>query len=292
MRKAQHEGPAESSRRTTARPTKEVGRRELDRDDHDPRLRRRGVSVLGEQTFSSVLVRAFSYDGMAVLRQREPEGSSSRVLWFVRYGAGAVSAGQGETFEAGDTVVLPRDESVTLTAAAPGEIWEIVLGGEGRWWPPFLCVSRPTASSAAAVALASAALKGVPQPSESEVEQLRSVFEALAEFTAVSAAPEAWGIDPIARRADAVIAENAHDPDFSVERLARMLSVSRRHLTRVLSRAGRAPADRIRDVRLSRVRAAWDAHGDELLRDDFLARWFGFRSARALRESLSRAASR
>lgn len=288
MGRAQHEGPAPTSRRATAQPTQEVARRVRERDDRVPRLDHRRVSIVGERRFAGVIVRALACDDMSVLHVGRPEGSPSRVLWFVRRGAGSVSAGREESFGAGDTIVLPRDEPVTLTAAAPAEVWEIALGGKGRWWPPSLCVSRPTASSAAAVALAAAILKGMPRPTDAEVEQLRGVFEALVQSTAASAAPGAHGVDPIVRRADAVIAEQAHDPEFSVERLAQMLSVSRRHLTRVLSHAGRAPADRIRDVRLSRVRVAWDAHGDELLRDDLLARWFGFRSARALRESLSR----
>lgn len=286
------ERPPSALDRAAARPSPGVAPREEARDDDISTPPHRLLAIDRGRGFAGVTVRALNYRAMTVLHHGRPDAGATRALWFIQHGAGAVVGEHGVNFDAGDTIVLPRSRQVTITTTAPGKVLEVALSGEGRWWPASVCVSRPTSSSVATIALASAVLRGMPRPSDSEIDQLRSVFEALSLSTAASAATprgEEEKTDPLVRRADAVIAANAHEPDFSVESLAGMLSVSRRHLTRVLSRAGRAPADRIRDVRLGRVRTAWDAHGDELLRDDLLARWFGFRSARALRESLSRA---
>lgn len=252
-----------------------------------PALSESGASIAIEKQFAGVTVRAVRQDAMTVRDAAEGAGDAAGSLWLVQRGSGTVRSATEIDFRAGDAIVVPPAMSVAVTAVSPLEMLHLLFRGKARWWPSSVWVSGPTASSVIAFALASSVLTATPSPTHLEGGHLRSALEIIALSTVMATAGTSR-TDPLVNRADAVIVENAHDPDFTVETLARRLSVSRRHLTRVLSEAGRSPAHRIRDVRVARARAAWAAHGDELFRDDLLARWFGFRSARALRENLSR----
>lgn len=245
-----------------------------------------GTSIVSERELAGVIVRAVRHVATTVVGGERGDDVTAGSLWLVQRGSGTVRGAPDLDVRAGDAVVVPPT-AVTVAASTPLEMLHVVLRGKARWWPSSVCVSRPTASSVIAFALASSVLTAMPQPTRLELGHLRSALEIVV-LSTVMAAAGTPRVDPLVGRADAVIAENAHDPDFTVEMLAQKLSVSRRHLTRILSEAGRSPAHRIRDVRISRARSAWAAQGDDLLHDDLLARWFGFRSARSLRENLFR----
>ncbi len=94
----------------------------------------------------------------------------------------------------------------------------------------------------------------------------------------------------IARAARRLLAENASDPTYTVERAAHEIGVSRPHLTRVLSAAGASPRDILRSSRLEAARRAFalDPRADPLT----VAERSGFRSVRALRSALKLDAQR
>jgi transcriptional regulator GlxA family with amidase domain len=93
--------------------------------------------------------------------------------------------------------------------------------------------------------------------------------------------------DPsLVERADMVIGERARSANFTVDALARHLSLSRRHLARAFATAdGIPPRQRLRRARLAHADAALLAAGADGLRDEELAHLCGFPSARALRDA-------
>ncbi|MEV7826654.1 hypothetical protein [Microbacterium enclense] len=265
-------------------------------------FRRRGWTVDGlrgvdslelvarEMRMDGIVIRTLRYGPVTMHRSPASHASNVRTLLLIDRGAGTILLPTRRMLGASSTVVLPHRRSFQVRMSAPGELVEVVLAPKGGVWSDDLGVSVPGAAASAASALARALLAGAGEVKDAEVAHLSLAMEFAASGAGISVVGPP-GNASLAHRADAMIRRNAHDPNFTVDSLARALRVSRRHLTRTLTNAGRSPRARLREVRVAYAQAMIGSVGTAVLRDDGQARMCGFASARALRDALSRAAT-
>lgn len=250
---------------------------------HDP-LR----ATVYERRIAHLTLRRLTHGGLTLWRPIAQAEPASRRIWIVSAGHGWVrTADARHAVEAGSVLALPPNEDVVVCAEGPGEVQEVTVSGRRRAWPASVTVARGVAADLT-LAIVDALLSSSAEPRPHEMAAVHLALESIVSAATTRAWSAATTTPEIAARAHALIAEHAHDPDFTVGKLAELLAVSRRHLTRVMSDAGRTPIETIREMRLAWALAAHENLGPRALYDDSVARMCGFSSARTVRAALAR----
>ncbi len=263
-------------------------------------LRRRGLIVpharvyehlratVQERRIAHLTLRRLTHGGLTLCRPIAQAEPASRRIWIVTAGTGWVRAADAHlAVEAGSVLTLPPTGDVVVRAEGPGEMREVIVSGYGRAWPTSVEVARGVAADLTR-AIVDALLTSPAEPRPHEMAAVHLALESVVSATTTRAWSAATTSPEIVARAHALIAEHAHAPDFTVGKLAELLAVSRRHLTRVMSDAGRTPSATIREMRLAWALAAHENFGARALYDDAVARMCGFSSARMVRAAVAR----
>lgn len=211
------------------------------------------------------------------LRVRLP-GTDSRTLG--PFGAAVVPRSAGPQLIADDHTARVE---VTLTSRP-----HLAHATEGEVWAR----DETSASWTIVVSLVNAVLNSTVVPASPGYDHLQDAIESatralITQFTAERLLPRPPRPHELAIRAEEIIRRHAADPAFTVDGLARMMNVSRRHLARVLTALGAPASARIRAERVRLARQlltgpAVGAHGRQV------AQLSGFPSVRTLREAIAR----
>jgi AraC-like DNA-binding protein len=240
-----------------------------------------------EMRLDDIVIRSLASTPVTMTPSRAATASPRRRILLTGSDEATVLAPTRMTLDTPSAIVLPTDGAFSVRWSSPVQLVEVELAPKGVEWPHGLSIAPARAAAIAARSLALSLLATTRDIRATEIGHLSLAVE----FAATGAGTDAAGASvslSLVHDAERLIRRNAHDPAFSVDALARMLRVSRRHLTRALSQTGASPRERIRDARIALARAAVRVNGERVLRDDARARTVGFASARALRETLAR----
>lgn len=254
-----------------------------------PRLGSDGLHLMvREQRAAHVTFRTVAHDGLTVWRPATPASEHTCSVCVIASGSGWIrSAGRRHPLAAGTVLVLPARTEVVLETVGAGEMREVVFGAHGRTWPSTVTVVTGMAASLSS-AVVDALSTSTLTPQSHEMGALHLALECVAAAATPGRPSPALHADLVAR-AHVLIAEHALVPGFTVDKLADLLAVSRRHLTRVMSESGRTPIATIRGMRVAAALGVLERLGPRALHDDAVARSCGFSSARTLRAAMTRA---
>ncbi|MCJ1697444.1 helix-turn-helix domain-containing protein [Rathayibacter caricis] len=203
---------------------------------------------------------------------------------------GAAVMADGRRVQSGDAVLLSSAESFAVPESLARI--EVALSErsplDARSGPRSAALVPGTAYSETLAAACHALLAGSATPADEAWPAARRALEDLT--VAVLRAGDPWSgasatsVD-LVRRAVRAVEDRAHDPDFSVEELARIVSVSERSLQRAFRSIDSSPRSAIREIRAREALRRLGARPDRT-EAQRVARQTGFRTAEAMRSAI------
>jgi AraC-like DNA-binding protein len=203
---------------------------------------------------------------------------------------GAAVMADGRRVQSGDAVLLSSAESFAVPESLARI--EVALSErsplDARSGPRSAALVPGTAYRETLAAACHALLAGSATPADEAWPAARRALEDLT--VAVLRAGDPWSgasatsVD-LVRRAVRAVEDRAHDPDFSVEELARIVSVSERSLQRAFRSIDSSPRSVIREIRAREALRRLGARPDRT-EAQRVARQTGFRTAEAMRSAI------
>lgn len=252
---------------------------------------------IDELITGTVAVRRIWHTPVSLVRHRAPARKNSRSHLLILQADDriklSVETGPSVEISKYATAIVPTTSRATVSSSRPTARMEIDIVLPSEWTTRLEAgcrvEHRPLATWTIATSLINAVLNSSLEEGDAPFAGVSSSLESVALSIVAEMVPighhKGRRSDQLFDEALDAIRDNAHDPDFSIELLARKLSVSRRYLARVFAEHDSSPRGRLRDARLARARhlIASGVSGQQL---DHVAELSGFPSARSLREAM------